>query len=833
MSAQTYKIISFKNFKENTIEIKEKNSVIGSIDEISNKLLKDAGYCEDIKSNEICKLFGDLDFNEEKPIEIINEFSEILLIFLNNFYNLKLSKNDFKYTVNDGKIKEGKKVSSYHWVVPKIAMIKREQKDLLELIFKENKLNEGVDIRPYGNLIFRLPNQSKEGKKGTEHKIKNGDLKDFVLMYIEGAEIKEFKKNIKIKEEKNKHIEYVKKEEKNDDIEDKIKLIKKCLNSFSILRFENYDYWFKLGCAIYNELKDKGLSIFHDASKRASNYDFEAVEKLWIQISIRNIYEIGMGTLVMWAREDNPEFTMNNEEDHYKVKSSINFNKLDNVYYEALYEKSDRNVSTLINYLYPSYFVSSGKNLYFFNHYGIYKNDKDGFYLNKIFESLIKHLKNIEFNINKFKEFEITENISDEEKISIKKKKEERLSKIKDLKHYLGTIKHIKDVKSMLLSTCLIQKLDEKLDETNKDLIGFENGVYDLNSKKLRKGKPEEYVSMTTGYDYTEESEERKKRVVDIISSIWDTENKAKYFIHKLAYILTGNKEERQEINIHTGLGGNGKSLIFDLLRDTLGEYFGLMNVEYFTTYEKDANRANPELVGTKGKRIVLVSEPAENAKLQVDKLKKVSGNEAITARQLRTEPISFKPQFHLHILTNDIPQLSKVDGGIQRRLKIIEYPFIFKNKDEYNFQQQNLKIADPNLSNELKELKMAFFHVLINYFKRDYVEIQEVKEATKEYIEDNNKIHKWFFENYKITYDNLSAPIPLSQLIEEFTNQENEKVTPQYMNKRLQQLGVKKPSKITSGYNKGNMGVFGIKRIDHNEDCETERESYDEIFSD
>jgi hypothetical protein len=139
MTNQTFKIISFKTFTENTAEAKEKNAVVGSIDEISKKLMKDAGYCEDIKSTDLCKLFGDLDFDEEKPAEIINEFSQTLINGVNQTFKTNLSQDDFKYTVNDGKTnKEGKKVSSYHWVVPKIAMIKREQKDLIESIFKEN-----------------------------------------------------------------------------------------------------------------------------------------------------------------------------------------------------------------------------------------------------------------------------------------------------------------------------------------------------------------------------------------------------------------------------------------------------------------------------------------------------------------------------------------------------------------------------------------------------------------------------------------------------------------------------------------------------------------------
>ena len=40
------------------------------------------------------------------------------------------------------------------------------------------------------------------------------------------------------------------------------------------------------------------------------------------------------------------------------------------------------------------------------------------------------------------------------------------------------------------------------LDDKNKHLIGFENGVYDLKLHQFRESKASDYISITTGYDY-------------------------------------------------------------------------------------------------------------------------------------------------------------------------------------------------------------------------------------------------------------------------------------------------------------------------------------------
>lgn len=585
-------------------------------------------------------------------------------------------------------------------------------------------------------------------------------------------------------------------------------IAKRCLNALAIHRIENYGSWFKIGCILYKEFKQNGYNLFNECSKRASNYDANGVESNWWNISQYDKYDVSIGTLIMWAREDNPEFCVDEEEEHFKVKKSINFEKLNHIYYKALYERDDRNIANLIKYLYPDYFVSNGKDLYFFNQYGIYKKDNDGYYLNQIFEGIIKHLDLMLLKINEFEEFKTKADMDDEKKADIKEQKKLFTAHIKNVNKYFGTVKHRKDIKTIMTQITIVQKLDEKMDETNKDAVGFENGIYDLVEKRFRKGKPSDFVSMTTGYKYFEESEEKKHRVLEIIASMWDTPDKAKYFLHKLAYTLTGNKT-KQEVNIHNGIGSNGKSIIFDFLKKTLGEYFGVMNADYFITYEKGANRANSELANTKGKRIVLVSEPPENAKLQVDKLKKISGNEIITTRHLFGNPIEFYPQYILHILTNDIPQLSKMDGGIQRRLKIIDYPFVFKNKEEYTGDHPNIKLSNPNLSNEINGLTMALFHVLVDNFDRDYIEIDDVKESTKEYIADNNPVASWIEENFIITHNDLDCDLFIDDMTRDFCDETGLTIDTRYMTQRIQQLGVAKPYRSTGGRKR----VKGMKR--------------------
>lgn len=291
----------------------------------------------------------------------------------------------------------------------------------------------------------------------------------------------------------------------------------------------------------------------------------------------------------------------------------------------------------------------------------------------------------------------------------------------------------------------------------NKFLLGFDNGVLDLERLVFRDAELDDYVSMSCGYDWVEEDDpEIRDDLMKFIRSIQGNEDAVEYLLKTLAYMLAGDRY-LENFWIWTGRGANGKGALTTLLEATFGDYIYTPSSTVFMT--KKPTCLNPELAKTKGKRLVVASEPADDSHmLQVSDLKNWTGNDTIQARSLFREPFEFRPQFGIVMQCNDIPELSKVDGGIVRRLCVINFPYRFTNKPVFADDKQ----IDTGLKRRLENPRYAqqFIRILFEYyvaFIHGGKEIEPptaVSEATGRYLTETNAVGDWLAEFYERTDD-------------------------------------------------------------------------------
>jgi P4 family phage/plasmid primase-like protien len=302
--------------------------------------------------------------------------------------------------------------------------------------------------------------------------------------------------------------------------------------------------------------------------------------------------------------------------------------------------------------------------------------------------------------------------------------------------------------------------------DSNNDLLGFKNGVFDLKNMQFRNGRPEDFISMTTDINYIpyDENNEDIKDIMKFYSTIFVIKKVRDYIFKTTASFLGGSVRDEQ-FYIYSGSGGNGKSKHIELIESALGEYACKLPVTLLTMKRAASNAANPELARTKGKRFATLQEPDTRTRINVGLMKELSGGDKIQARALYSEPIEFKPKYKLALICNDKPEMPSHDEGTWRRIRNIE--FISRFVHSPTLEKVLEFKMDQELSEKIVNWAEPFMSILIHYYSRYRKEgtknvPDEILEYTIGYRTVNNHFQEFIDDCIDFTNEN---PPPVFKL--------------------------------------------------------------------
>ena len=245
-------------------------------------------------------------------------------------------------------------------------------------------------------------------------------------------------------------------------------------------------------------------------------------------------------------------------------------------------------------------------------------------------------------------------------------------------------------------------------------LIGFNNGVFDLRNFEFREGKPEDFLTLSVGYDFTNNYSDKYLDLLSFLEDIQPNKEERDYMLTYLSIGLLGNMLEL--FTILTGSGRNGKSKLVELLKLTLGDYFGSVQSQLFTRPRPDANSPDPGLLSLTKKKIVIASEPEKNSKLNSGFIKFITGRDSTTLRNCHSnDMIDFTAKFITLLICNDIPECDDLDSAFSKRLRCINFPTEFVLDPKEN----NQKKINPNINENFEYWKNDFMLLLIEYYKK------------------------------------------------------------------------------------------------------------------
>lgn len=175
--------------------------------------------------------------------------------------------------------------------------------------------------------------------------------------------------------------------------------------------------------------------------------------------------------------------------------------------------------------------------------------------------------------------------------------------------HYIGNEKQMLNVKKAYkhltqtkIKTDIVYELEHNYDNEmfnfneNKNLISFNNGVYDLEKLIFRKKEPKDRLTYSTKYDYTETKTEKYEELLKFIDLIQPNKELQIYMLNYFAYCLNSNNDK-----FITALMGNTQ--IIELLEATFGDYYecisnskNIDNTKKLIVFKKDITKLDKTL---------------------------------------------------------------------------------------------------------------------------------------------------------------------------------------------------------------------------------------------
>jgi len=303
---------------------------------------------------------------------------------------------------------------------------------------------------------------------------------------------------------------------------------------------------------------------------------------------------------------------------------------------------------------------------------------------------------------------------------------------------------------------------DEQVWNKNPNMFCFDNCVFDVTTSKKVEGNPLDFINLSCGYDYDDNySLTMVKELESLITSIQPDKATKDYLLQVLSTCLLS--EQIQAFFILTGKGGNGKSVLMELMVEMLGQYSYNLPAGFISKVIKDGG--NPEASGMDGKRLIIVSEPESKDPICCATIKKITGDTKINVRALYSNHTGIDLKGTVIMICNEKPALDEVNDAVSRRMRAGVIPFTQKfvskneldNAGEEEIKQFNMKLGDVKyVSQEFKaDYRQAFFMILLPYLKHykntlfsDAPPI--VIKESRAYIQGCDAIYEWFDDSYE-----------------------------------------------------------------------------------
>jgi putative DNA primase/helicase len=292
-------------------------------------------------------------------------------------------------------------------------------------------------------------------------------------------------------------------------------------------------------------------------------------------------------------------------------------------------------------------------------------------------------------------------------------------------------------------------------------LLGCSNGVIDLTSGEHRPGRPTDYIKTfapTPWLGLDAPAPLWAKFLAEIFAGDQEI---ISYIQRLLGYGITGRTTELIFPIFHGPHGRNGKGTLLETLRHVLGDFAAPIEAEMLLLQNHPRQSGAPasDIMALRGKRLVWASETGDGRRLDVGKVKWVTGGDTMTGRApYGRRQVNFPPTHKVILLTNHKPHAPANDDALWVRLHLIPFNVSFVD----NPTKPNERPRNPSLPEDLKGEASGILGWLVQgsllWQKEGLRPPKTVLTATESYRKDEDLVGN-FLSECCIEDENAEAP--------------------------------------------------------------------------
>jgi len=266
-------------------------------------------------------------------------------------------------------------------------------------------------------------------------------------------------------------------------------------------------------------------------------------------------------------------------------------------------------------------------------------------------------------------------------------------------------------------------------------LLGAENGVIDLRTGKLQPGKPEDRITMSVGFVFDPDA--KCPRWEQFLTEVFDDLELIDWIWRVLGYTISGDTTEHIFM-MGYGEGANGKSRFCNAVLNALGDY---AYSAPFSTFSLPEPSSTNDLAALETRRFVTSSETNAGTRLNIQRIKAISGEDPMTARYLYKEYETFIPQLKMWLFVNHKPEINDDTIATWRRVRLIPFTKTFIKENADNKLGEKLRAEAPGI---LAWLVRGY----LEWQKRGLTPVPEcIRQATGGYMRESDPITSFLDE--------------------------------------------------------------------------------------